>query len=102
MTALPAEPAYLWVVIPTGIAGVAPDLGEAFAALDGAMDQHADAQAWAIFKASIMDDWPYLRLIPDAGHSRARHEEMKANIARANLRIAQRNERRRAQRKTRT
>lgn len=97
MTALPAESMYLWVMIPTGIAGVAPDIAGAFAALDRAMDQHADAQAWAIFRASTMHDWPYVRLIPDAARSRTVHDWMKANVARANLRRAQRNQRRRAQ-----
>ena len=50
MTALPTEPTYLWVVIPTGVAGVAPNLAEAWATVESAMDQQADAQAWAILE----------------------------------------------------
>jgi hypothetical protein len=36
---------YLWVLVPSGIGGVTATLAEAWAILDGAMDQHGDAQA---------------------------------------------------------
>jgi hypothetical protein len=47
------------------------------------MDEHSDASAMGIFKVHPANDWPYIRLVPEAGRMRCTHEWMTANIARA-------------------
>ena len=87
---------YLWLLVPLSVGGVAATLAEARDTVHCLMDEHGDAQGAAVFKVHMVPDWPYARLVPDAGFTRGTHEWMKANIERAQRRKAERNVRRRA------
>ena len=90
-----AAPLHLWLLVAAGISGVAATPGEASDAAHRAMDQHGDAPAMAVFEAHPVRDWPYVRLVPSGASSRAVHEWMAANIARAGQREAGRKNRKR-------
>ena len=84
-----AAPVYLWLLVPGCIGGVAADLCEASHIADSAMDQHSEARAAGIFKATPATDWPYVQLVPDGGFTREVQEWLAANVARAELRCRQ-------------
>jgi hypothetical protein len=81
-----AAPVYLWLLVPACVGGVAANLREASDVAHSAMDQHSDACAAGIFKATPAIGWPYVRLVPDGGFTREVHEWISANVARAELR----------------
>jgi hypothetical protein len=85
-----AAPVYVWLLMPVGIGGVATTLREASDVGHRAMDQHGDAYAGGILKAYPASDWPYVRLVPDAGWTRSTHEWFASNVARARPRKARR------------
>lgn len=110
MTALPeseisvpddAPAFYLWLLVPLNVGGVVASLSQASVTAHREMDEHGGAQALAVFEAQPAPDWPYVRLVPTAGSTRAIHERTKANIARAQRRKAERNAHRRAARRLR-
>jgi hypothetical protein len=84
-----AAPVYLWLLVPGCVGGVAASLREASDAALCAMDQHSEACAAGIFKATPATDWPYVRLVPDGGFTREVQEWLAANVARAELRCRQ-------------
>jgi hypothetical protein len=77
------EDAFVWLLVPGIAGGTAATLREAADAAHSAMDEHSDASAMGIFKVHPANDWPYIRLVPEAGRMRCTHEWMTANIARA-------------------
>jgi len=89
---------YLWLLVPGSVVGATATLREAYDAAHSAMDEHGDAQASAIFNVHMTHDWPYVRFVPHGASDRANHEWMKANVAEARRKQAERNARRRASR----
>jgi hypothetical protein len=84
-----AAPVYLWLLVPGCTGGVTADLREASHIAGSAMEQHSEARAAGIFKATPATDWPYVQLVPDGGFTREVHEWISANVARAELRRRQ-------------